>query len=400
MIEFINQKNETMKKITLLHATRGTPGIAMTTRDTWLARANNPENVEHIFGIQADDQASLDWFQGGENFGVTVPPPDWASSSVANWNTAAALSTGDILVVIADDLTPPQGWDDELQKLPDGNLPWACYVPDTVRDDGLMCHPVLSRELYARRGYVFHPSYYGVFCDNDFTVRTLLECTILQVKGLKWLHDHPINGSRPEDDNTRHQNSEKAYAYGGATFTKMWPLCATFNRCRSVESDIHAHLLRLAQLARECNHVTEFGVRSGMSTFSFLHGLSNKSRATLRSYDLGDPYNIFESVRPHIEIDWTFEHGSTLEAPVIEPTELLFIDTLHNYAQVKGELERHGNQASKYIIFHDTVSFGIHGETGGPGINLAIQEFMRDNEQWQVFEHYDNNNGLTILTRQ
>jgi hypothetical protein len=388
-----------MKKITLLHATKGTPEKALTTKKIWLARANQSKNVEHIFGIQADDNASLAAFCD-HPYAVTVPPPDWASSSVANWNTASALSTGDILVVIADDLEPPIGWDDELQKLPDGNLPWACYVPDTVREDGLMCHPVLSRELYIRRGYVFHPSYYGVFCDNDFTVRTMLECSVLQVKGLKWFHDHPINGSRAEDDNTRHQNSEKAYAYGGATFTKMWPLYATFQRCRSVESDIHAHLLRLAQLARECSHVTEFGVRSGMSTFSFLHGLSNKSRATLRSYDLGDPYNIFESVRPHVEIDWTFAHGSTLEAPVIEPTELLFIDTLHDYAQVKGELERHGNQASKYIIFHDTVSFGINGETGGPGINLAIQEFMRDNEQWVLFEHYDNNNGLTILTRQ
>jgi hypothetical protein len=387
-----------MKKITLLHATRGTPGRALATRSDWFAKANNPENIEHIFGIQADDNASLAAFCDFP-FAVSVPPPEWASSSVANWNTAAALSTGEILIVIADDLTPPIGWDDQIQKLPAGNLPWACYVPDTVRDDGLMCHPVLSRELYSRRGYIFHPDYYGVYCDNDFTIRAQLECSILQIKGLKWFHDHPSNGGRPEDDIVRHQNSKTAYAYGAAKLTKMWPLLTIFNRCRSVESDIHAHLLRLAQLARECNHVTEFGVRSGMSTFAFMHGLSGKSRATLRSYDLGDPYNLYASIRPHIEIDWTFAHGSTLDAPTIEPTELLFIDTLHDYAQVKGELEKHGNQASKYLVFHDTVSFGLHGETGGVGINLAIQEFMRDNEHWQVFEHYDNNNGLTILAR-
>jgi hypothetical protein len=387
-----------MKKITLLHATRGTPERAITTKKIWIARANHTDNIEHIFGIQADDDASLNAFDG-HSYAVSVPPPDWASSSVANWNTAAALSTGEILVVIADDLTPPIGWDEQLQKLPAGNLPWACYVPDTVRDDGLMCHPVLSRELYSRRGYIFHPDYYGVFCDNDFTVRTQLEATVLQVKGLKWTHDHPSNGSRPEDHIVRHQNSQTAYAYGSARFTKMWPLVATFQRCCLVESDIHAHLLRLAQLARECSHVTEFGVRSGMSTFAFMHGLSGKSRATLRSYDLGDPYNLFASIRPHIEIDWTFAHGSTLDAPMIEPTEMLFVDTLHTYAQVKGELEKHGNQASKYLVFHDTVAFGVSGEDFGPGINLAIQEFMRDNEHWKLFEHYENNNGLTILAR-
>jgi hypothetical protein len=388
-----------MKTLTLLHATRGTPGRALETRQIWLDRATNPERVEHIFGIQSDDDASVRAFMDYSH-GVSVPPPEWASSSVANWNTAAALSTGEILIVIADDLTPPQGWDEQVEKLPAGDKEWACYVPDTVRSDGLMCHPILSRALYNKRGYVFHPDYFGVFCDNDFTVRTQLECPILQVKGLEWNHDHPSNGTRKEDDIVRHQNSEAAYRYGATKMVEMWPMLTLFNRCRSVESDIHAHLLRLAQLARECNHVTEFGVRSGMSTFSFLHGLSNKSRPILRSYDLGDPYNIF-SLRPQLQVDWLFRHGSTLEADVIEETDMLFVDTLHTYGQVKGELDRHGNQARKYIAFHDTVSFGLVGEDyRQPGINLAIQEFMRDNPHWVLFEHYENNNGLTILARQ
>jgi hypothetical protein len=387
-----------MKTLTLLHATRGTPGRALETRQIWLDRAIHPERVEHIFGIQPDDDASVRAFIDYQH-GVSVPPPEWASSSVANWNTAAALSTGEILIVIADDLTPPQGWDEQVEKLPAGDKEWACYVPDTVRQDGLMCHPILSRALYNKRGYVFHPDYFGVFCDNDFTVRTQLECPILQVKGLEWNHDHPSNGTRVEDHVVRHQNSQAAYSYGASKFAEMWPLLTLWNRCRSVESDIHQHLLRLAQLARECNHVTEFGVRSGMSTFSFLHGLSNKSRPVLRSYDLGDPYNIF-SLRPKLQVDWLFHHGSTLEVDVIEETDMLFVDTLHTYGQVKGELERHGNQARKCIVFHDTVSFGLVGEDyRQPGINLAIQEFMRDNPHWVLFEHYENNNGLTILAR-
>jgi hypothetical protein len=101
-----------------------------------------------------------------------------------------------------------------------------------------------------------------------------------------------------------------------------------------------------------------------------------------------------------LQVDWLFRHGSTLEADVIEETDMLFVDTLHTYGQVKGELERHGNQARKYIVFHDTVSFGLVGEDyRKPGINLAIQEFMRDNPHWVLFEHYENNNGLTILAR-
>jgi hypothetical protein len=386
-----------MKKITLLHATRNMPARALATKNTWLERATNPENVEHIFGIQSDDVESHAAF-GEQGVAASAPPPAWASSSVANWNAAAAISTGDILVVIADDLTPPEGWDAQLQKLPDGNKEWACYVPDSLREDGLMCHPVLSRALYKKRGYVFHPDFYGVFCDNDFSIRSLLETTILQVKGLKWQHDHPSNKSRPRDAIVDLQNAAGGYEYGSQMLVIHWPMIGIFNRSRTISGDINEHMLRLAQLARECDHVTEFGVRTGMSTYSFLHGLSNKPDAKLRSYDLHDFFNVY-AIRSQLKIDWTFHQGSTLDAPVIEPTDLLFIDTLHTYAQVKGELEKHGNQARKYIAFHDTVAFGIVGEDNGAGINLAIQEWMRDNEHWRVLEHHENCNGLTILAR-
>lgn len=386
-----------MKKITLLHATRNTPWRALATKRAWIERATDPENVEHIFGIQADDNESRLAF-GDYKIALSVPPPDWASSSVANWNAAAASSDGDILVVIADDLTPPQGWDEKLQNLPDGDKIWACYVPDTLRKDGLMCHPVLSRALYNKRGYVFHPDYYGVFCDNDFSVRTQLESTILQIPGLEWRHDHPMNGTRSTDAIVDLQNSEPAYRYGAQTFWKHWPLTNIFNRSRSIAGDINEHMLRLAQLARQCEHVTEFGVRTGMSTYSFLHGLSSKPNAKLRSYDLHDFFNVY-GIQSQLKIDWTFHQGSTLDAPTIEPTDLLFVDTLHTYAQVKGELEKHGNRARKYIVFHDTVAFGIVGEDNGTGINLAIQEFLRDNAHWQIVEHYENCNGLTVLAR-
>jgi hypothetical protein len=388
-----------MKILSLLHATRGTPERALETRKVWLDRADDADHVEHIFGIQSDDLESIKAFAAAKVYwSCTTPPPAWASSSVANWNICAEFSTGHILVVIADDLTPPQGWDTKLRKLPDPETKWACYVPDSLRQDGLMCHPVLSRALYDKRGYVFHPDFFGVYCDNDFNVRTQLEAPIYSVRDLEWQHDHPTNGSRESDSIVEHQNSETAYAYGGAKFMQKWPLNNIFQRSRGICGDINEHMLRLAQLARQCEHVTEFGVRTGMSTYSFLHGLSNKPDAKLRSYDLHDFFNVF-AIRNQLEIDWTFRQGSTLEADVIEPTDLLFIDTLHTYAQVKGELERHGNQARKYIAFHDTVAFGILGEDNGTGINLAIQEWMRDNDHWALFEHHENNNGLTILTR-
>ena len=80
----------------------------------------------------------------------------------------------------------------------------------------------------------------------------------------------------------------------------------------------------------------------------------------------------------------------------------MFIDTLHNYNQLKKELELHSHKARKYIIFHDTTSFEYIGESyeGGyeKGIWPAIEELI-EKGVWEIKERYTNNNGLTILSR-
>lgn len=212
-------------RISLLHATRGTPKRALQTRGVWLARAANPERVQHIFGFQRDDtESAIAFRRDGVTFVQTPPPPEWASSSVANWNAAAEVSTGDLLVVIADDLTPPKNWDRMLDACPAASQEYAVYAPDTVRDDGLFCHPIISRALYLKRGYIFHPWFFGVYCDNDFTFWIRSHgVTVYAVNELRWQHDHPCNKSRPTDKICELQNSAKAYEYGKRTLETIWP---------------------------------------------------------------------------------------------------------------------------------------------------------------------------------
>ena len=93
----------------------------------------------------------------------------------------------------------------------------------------------------------------------------------------------------------------------------------------------------------------------------------------------------------------------------IEETDLLFIDTLHEYEQIKKELELHGNKSRKYIIFHDTECFkfrnernpDVYGQTKEDklGIVPAIMEFLELNPHWKVHEVFTNCNGLTVLKR-
>lgn len=171
-----------------------------------------------------------------------------------------------------------------------------------------------------------------------------------------------------------------------------------YNQLCNTPSDINEHLPTLKEYASQCKHVTEMGVRGIVSTYALLMGKPK----TMKSYDIA-PCN-WEPIKDLVkeDTDFKFEIGNTLEIE-IEPTELLFIDTLHNYNQLSVEFKKHAPMVSNYIILHDTTSFEHHGEsyTGKVELGLwpAVTEFLQNNPEWSIHRRYRNNNGLTILQR-
>lgn len=173
------------------------------------------------------------------------------------------------------------------------------------------------------------------------------------------------------------------------------------------QSDINEHLPILFKYAGECKHITEMGVRDVVSTWAFLMAKPEK----LISYDIHKSNNVEEALIASKGI-MEFHEADVLKIE-IEETELLFIDTLHTYTQLKKELELHGNKATKYIIFHDIVTYGDKPEPSSwqtpaimenyvendKGILPAIQEFLEANPEWSYYEHFENNNGLMIIKR-
>lgn len=156
------------------------------------------------------------------------------------------------------------------------------------------------------------------------------------------------------------------------------------DRCRT-ESDINEHLPTLMKYAAKCQHVTEFGVRTGNSTVGLLAGKPKR----LISYDI----EMFPGAELLKEVadgtDFTFHQANDLEIE-IEPTDLLFIDTDHKYEQLKAELALHAGRVRKYLIFHDTSEY--EGQ-----LIPAIMEFLDVHKNWKVEERFYNNNGLMIL---
>jgi hypothetical protein len=182
----------------------------------------------------------------------------------------------------------------------------------------------------------------------------------------------------------------------------------------SIPSDINEHLPVLFALAQEVDSIAELGTRNCNSTTAFMAAIvfSNKELFCYDLYrsDLIDEFEKFEN--------FNFFQADTLEID-LPNIDLLFIDTLHTYFQLKNELSLHAKNVSKYIVLHDTKSYAYGDESfyseseymimskkvkqeEKRGLVPAISDFLETEEgnKWIIEKVYENNNGLTILKRQ
>lgn len=160
-------------------------------------------------------------------------------------------------------------------------------------------------------------------------------------------------------------------------------------------TNIHQHLTVMRDTASGQPHITELGVGEGQSTLAWLLVQPD----TLVCYDLGWQECVPALERLRGRTDFRFYAGSSLVVD-IEPTDLLFIDTSHSYANLKAELARHADKVRNYIVLHDTTTFGDSGEDGStPGLWAAVEELLYERPEWRLVHRHLHNNGLTILGR-
>jgi hypothetical protein len=197
-------------------------------------------------------------------------------------------------------------------------------------------------------------------------------------------------------------------------------IATKYQQACSTPSDINEHLPTLYKYASGCEHVTECGVRTVVSSYAFAHALIGRPDTKLVQVDPQFHVNVINFGREceREGLRTVFHNQSDLECP-LEETDMLFIDTWHVYGQLKRELARWHSHAKKYIILHDTTVDEWHGETlrvgwdahkqsresGIPvyeiqkGLWPAVDEFLRDHSEWTLHQRFTNNNGLTILKR-
>jgi hypothetical protein len=163
-------------------------------------------------------------------------------------------------------------------------------------------------------------------------------------------------------------------------------------------SDIQEYLPHLRRYASECKHITEFGTRTAVSTTALLAAQPD----VLITYDIGLQLQYLQDLeRVKGRTNFQYRQGDTLVIDIDE-TDMLFIDTLHTYAQLKIELQRHKGNVRKYLAFHDTTGFRFVDEVPTPtekkGLWTAIEEEM-DSATWEMCFELPGGFGMTIFKR-
>lgn len=198
-----------------------------------------------------------------------------------------------------------------------------------------------------------------------------------------------------------------------------------YNLMKNNVSNINEHIPILAEYAEKCGTIVELGVSDMVTSWAFLKGLrfNKKKRKHLICVDVEKKparFDMIYDLAKKNTISMEFVHADSLTM-TIPRTDMLFIDTMHHYAQLIRELERHADSVRKYIIIHNTEidgkyseiirmcyyfdiqalksKYGFSVKDMCKGLGYAVEEFLEKHKDWMVDKHLSNNNGLTILKR-
>lgn len=204
-------------KISVVHPSYGRPELSVQTAKKWIERAKDLNRIEYIMCLSTKDtEENIDNYIKEASELLINEKVDIAYSEVASLvaqaNKGAKHSTGDIILICSDDTDCPENWDKLLlqgvQEAADKRGVDSFF---TVKcKDGiqpfLQTMQTMDRAWYEKFGYVLHPDYFHMFCDDDLTMVSHLLDRTLYVD-LLFPHLHYSVGAAIEDDTNKKNNT-------------------------------------------------------------------------------------------------------------------------------------------------------------------------------------------------
>lgn len=148
-------------------------------------------------------------------------------NAVAGWNYAAEFATGDVFMCISDDLTPrSKGFDKQIvdwAKTSDKDMKaLLIWSSDRIYRKrigliarNIMYHPVIKKVIFDEWGYIYHPGFTSMFCDNTLT--WMLDGKTDEDFTIQFDHQHRIFN----DDVMKKHEHPNAYRVGQELINKL-----------------------------------------------------------------------------------------------------------------------------------------------------------------------------------
>jgi hypothetical protein len=170
--------------------------MALAAHDKWMEMASGEVTLEYIFSVDRDDTAYSSVETTPNLPGLAVIKGD-NRGNVDAYNRAAWASTGQVLVQVHDDVTPPQNWDLLiLDQIKDVTKPALLHVNDGTppevnleKKGWLPTIAILTRAFAEKVGGMWNPGYISLFCDDDLGQKAIQDGVFLDAPDIVFKHD-------------------------------------------------------------------------------------------------------------------------------------------------------------------------------------------------------------------
>jgi hypothetical protein len=171
--------------------------------------------------------------------------------------------------------------------------------------------------------------------------------------------------------------------------------------------DLNEHAEALRKLASRVKSITAFVKRGEWEPFlaagfpktlnvyqTEVSPLTQRTHAAVEAQKVKDSRQIVTYNTHTGEVD-------PLQVEFIEPCDLLVIDKVMRADYVTQVLNRHGKFANKYILLRGSQAFGEKAEfdNNAPGLFYSIKEWITNNPEWFIAEHWHKQYGITLLAK-
>ena len=164
-------------KLLVKYPTRSRPSQFLNTLGLYRSMKSGKHCVEFVVSADANDFT----MNNGAMRDTLGPMPDVALC-VGNSRTKIEAVNADmegrefdVLLLASDDMIPVvRGYDDIIATAMLKHFPAldGCLHFSDGRQDELNTLSIMGREMYRRFGYIYHPEYRSLWCDNEFQVVT------------------------------------------------------------------------------------------------------------------------------------------------------------------------------------------------------------------------------------